>query len=132
MKSSKVKIFRATLIFCIVIFSACGIKSDDLIGRWNYVAYEYANKSLQKPLADIATQKPYIEFAKDGKCKIVSSAKVLSEGTYHLENKIIRYTETLGNGQKRAIPFLIKSLTDQELVFQTMDAEVKVITGVKE
>ncbi|WP_017258076.1 hypothetical protein [Pedobacter arcticus] len=132
MKSSKVKVILTVLIFCIAIFSACGIKSDDLIGRWNYVSYEYTNKSLNKPLADIAIQKPYIEFDKDGKCKIVSSGKFLSEGTYYLENKIIRYTETLEDGKKRAIPFLIKSLTAKDLVFQTMDAEVKVITAVKE
>ncbi len=113
------------------MFSFCGIKSDDLIGRWNYVSYEYSNKSLEKPLADIALQKPYIEFQKDGKCKIVSSGKVLSEGVFHLENRIIRYFENLADGQKRAIPFLVKSLTAKELIFQTMDAEVKVIIAVK-
>lgn len=108
------------------------VKQEDLIGKWNYVSYEYTNKSLDKPLANISVQKPFIEFTNNGNCKIVSSGKVLSEGTYYLENKIIRYTENLPNGQKRDIPFLIKSLTDKELVFQTMDAEVKVITAVKQ
>jgi len=108
-----------------------GVKQEDLIGRWKYVSYEYTNKSLHIPLANIEVQKPYIEFSENGACKIVSSGKVLSEGNYVLENKIIRYTENLAGGQKRAIPFLIKSLTEEELVFQTMDAEVKVITAVR-
>lgn len=86
---------------------------------------------MGKPLADIEVQKPYIEFTADGKCKITSSGKVLSEGHYYLENKTIRYTETFANGQQRAIPFLIKTLNEKELIFQTMDAEVKVITAIK-
>ena len=106
-----------------------GIKQEDLVGRWNYVSYQYANKSLDKPLANIAVQKPYIEFSANGACKIVSSGKVLSEGNYYLENKVIRYTENLAGGQQRAIPFLIISRTGEELVFQTMDAEVKIITA---
>ncbi len=114
--------------------TACssGVTQENLVGRWNYVSYEYTNKSLDKPLADIETQKPYIEFSVDGACKIVSSGKVLSEGNYVLENKIIRYTEDLAGGQERAIPFLIKSLTEEELVFQTMDGEVKVIRAVRD
>lgn len=109
-----------------------GVKQEDLIGRWNYVSYEYTNKSLDKPLANIAVQKPYIQFYENGDCKIISSGKVISEGVYHLEKKIIRYTEALPNAQTRAIPFLIQSLTENELVFQTMDAQVKVIKAVKD
>lgn len=112
---------------------SAGVKKEDLVGRWNYVSYEYANKSLEKPVGvDLSVQKPYIQFNKSGSCKIISSGKVLSAGSYYLENKIIRYTENLGGLQKRAIPFLIKSLTAKELVFQTMDAEAMLITAVRE
>jgi len=120
------------VLFCGLTACVSGIKQEDLLGRWNYVSYEYVNKSLDKPLANIAIQKPYIELSKDGTCKIVSSGKILSQGNYRLENKIIRYTEEFADGQQRAIPFLIKSLTPKELVFQTMDAEVKVITAVRD
>jgi hypothetical protein len=130
-KSLKVKVFLSVFIFWFLTGCSSGVKQEDLLGRWNYVSYEYVNKSLNKPLANISVQKPYIEFIKNGKCKIVSSGNVLSEGNYYLENKIIRYTENLPGGQKRAIPFLIKSLTKNELVFQTMDAEVKVITAIR-
>nr|WP_294897502.1 hypothetical protein [uncultured Pedobacter sp.] len=131
MKSSKVKVFLVG--FCCLFLFACssGFKQEVLVGRWNYVSYDYANKSLDQQPIDLATQKPYIEFAKDGKCKIVSSGRVLSEGNYHLDNKIIRYTENLADSQKREIPFLIKSLTAKELVFQTMDNETMMITAVK-
>ncbi len=132
MQNSKVKTCLAVLISCFLTACSFGVKQEDLVGLWNYVSYEYANKSLDKSLAKIEVQKPYIEFSADGKCKIISSGKVLSEGSYYLENKTIRYTENLTGGQKRDIPFLIKSLTDGELVFQTMDSEVKVITAVKQ
>ena len=126
---SNLKVFFTVFICCFLLACSTGVKQEDLLGRWNYVSYEYSNKYLDKPLANIAVQKPYIEFTKNGNCKIVSSGKVLSKGSYELENKIIRYTENLPGGQKRAIPFLIQSLTNDELVFQTMDAEVKVITA---
>ncbi|HEX7367561.1 MAG TPA: hypothetical protein VF273_10720 [Pelobium sp.] len=122
-----------TTAFLCLILSACsaGIKQKDLIGRWNYVSYEYPNQPANKPLANISAQKPYIVFGGDAQCKIVSSGKILSEGSYYLDKHIIRYTEDLAGGQKRPIPFLIKSLTDKELVFQTMDSDVKVITASK-
>ncbi|MFC5284639.1 hypothetical protein [Pedobacter alpinus] len=132
MKILNFKVFLVGLVCSFLTACSFGVKQEDLIGRWNYVSYEYTNKSLDKPLANIAVQQPYIQFDENGACKIVSSGKVISEGKYHLENKIIRYTETLTNGQKRSIPFLINSLSKKELVFQTMDAEVKVITAVKE
>ncbi|RKD14495.1 hypothetical protein BCY91_08470 [Pelobium manganitolerans] len=124
---------KNTLFILIFFICACtaSVKQEDLIGRWNYVSYAYENKSLDKPLANIASQKPFIQFFEDGKCRIVSSGKTLSEGTYTLDGKIIRYMEELPDGQTRPVPFLIKSLSAEELVFQTMDAEVKIITAKK-
>ena len=119
------------VLVCFFLMACTSVKQEDLVGRWDYVSYEYENKSLDKPLANIAVQQPYIKFSADGNCSIISSGQVLSEGKYHLENKIIRYTETLADGQQRAIPFLIRSLTDKQLIFQTMDSEVKVITAIK-
>lgn len=122
-----------TIISLFVVLTACstGVKQEELVGQWNYISYKYPNQSLNKPLADISKQKPYIIFTADGNCRIVSSGKTISKGSYYLDKQIIRYTEDLLGGQKRAIPFLIKSLTEKELVFQTMDSEVKVITAHK-
>ncbi|OAQ39847.1 hypothetical protein A5893_09765 [Pedobacter psychrophilus] len=127
----KKQLFYSSLLMFLI---ACNgnIKQQDLIGKWNYTSYGYANKSLDKPLPSITIKNPAIVFYSDGKAKIFSSGKILSNGTYQVEGKIIRYEEYLPNGQKRKIPFLIKELNDKELVFQTMDAEVLVITAIKE
>jgi hypothetical protein len=120
------------IIITIILFlTACssGVKPDLLIGKWQYVSYEYQNKSLNKPLANIVAQQPYIVFHANGTAAIYSSGKVLSSGNYKLEGKIIRFVEDLPNNQKRKIPFLIQELTNKTLVFQTMDSEVKVITA---
>jgi len=120
--------------FLLIVLVGCivSINRQDLVGKWNYISYEYQNKSLNKTLANIALQKPSIVFNKDGSALIYSSGKVLSSGTYQLDGKIIRYVEVLQNGQKRNIPFLINELNNDELIFQTMDAEVKIITSKRE
>ncbi len=121
-------------LFLITSLIACNgnINQQNLIGKWNYSSYEYQNKYLNKPLVNIALQKPSIVFNKDGSALIYSSGEILSKGNYHLDGNIIRYEEILTDGQKRKIPFLIKELTEQQLIFQTMDAEVKIITAHKE
>jgi hypothetical protein len=118
----------------LTLLIACkgNVNQQDLFGKWNYISYEYQNKSLNKPYANIALQTPFIVFNKDGSAAIYSSGKVLSKGSYQLDGKIIKYTEVLPDGQKRKIPFLIKELNDKQLIFQTMDAEVKIITAAKE
>ena len=131
----KQKISLNKIIITIILFlTACssGVKPDLLIGKWQYVSYEYQNKSLNKPLANIAAQQPYIVFNANGTATIYSSGKVLSSGNYTLDGKVIRYVEDLPNNQKRKIPFLIRKLETKKLVFQTMDSEVKVITAEKE
>ena len=45
---------------------------------------------------------------------------------------MIRYTEDLPGGQKREFPFLIKSLSEKELVFQTMEQNFTTVTALKE
>jgi hypothetical protein len=127
------KLFKLSIIF-ILFLAACnsGINKDALIGRWHYKSYAYQNKSLNKPLVNIAAQQPYIEFKEDGTAAIYSSGKVLSSGKYQLEGKIIRFVEDLPNNQTRKIPFLIIELNENQLIFQTMDAEVKVMTAEKE
>jgi hypothetical protein len=127
------KVNKLIIIF-IFLLAACnsGINKDALIGKWNYKSYAYQNKSLNKPLANIKAQQPYIEFKENGSAAIYSSGKVLSFGKYQLDGKIIRFVEDLPNNQKRKIPFLIIELNENQLIFQTMDAEVKVITAEKE
>ena len=116
----------------LLLFVSCkfDVKQEDLVGKWTYTKYESLNKSSEG-LVDLEEQKPYIVFKSNGDCKIYSSGRLLSKGTFTLENKIIRYEEVLGDGVKRKIPFLIKELEGNQLVFETMDAEVKRITALK-
>lgn len=120
-------------IFTILVFTSCltGIKKEDLIGQWKYTKYEYTNKSVAAPNIDLSDQQPSIVFHGDCKAEIYSSGKLLSHGTYFLDHKIIRYEEVLANGMKRKIPFLIKALNQNNLVFETMEAEGKRITAEK-
>ncbi|MEO5910547.1 MAG: hypothetical protein ABIP95_06640 [Pelobium sp.] len=123
------KLYILALLFIVACNSS--INKENLIGKWNYQNYEYTNKSIQEPLANIQEQKPAIVFYANGKAEIYSSGKILSHGTFYLENKIIRYEEVLDNGIKRKIPFLIKELDENQLIFETMEAPVKRITAIK-
>ena len=120
--------------FIIIGFTSCqsGIKQEDLIGKWKYIKYESVNKSVEAPLSALMDeQQPYIVFYKDGKAEIYSSGKILSRGTFYLEDQIIRYEEVLEENVKRKIPFLLKEMTLNQLIFETMDAEPKRITAEK-
>ncbi|MBD3748650.1 MAG: hypothetical protein IE931_04060 [Sphingobacteriales bacterium] len=109
-----------------------GIKKADLIGNWRYTKIAYVSPSMKDLAPDITEQKPYFSFHQDGKAEIYSSGKVLSHGTYTIENNIIRYEEVLDGGVKRKIPFLIKELDGHYLIFQTMQAPEQIITAEKE
>ncbi len=121
------------ILFVLCAFYACqsGINREDLIGNWHYKKVEYTNKSIQDPLPDIEEQKPYFSFHQDGRAEIYSSGKILSEGTFTVESDIIHYEEILEGGTKRKIPFLVKELKGNHLIFETMIAPIKRITAVK-
>lgn len=119
------------LILLVLVSCKASIKPEDLVGKWTYIKYESVNKSLES-YVDLEHQKPYIVFKADGVCEIHSSGKLLSKGTFALENTIIRYVEVLDGGAKREIPFLINELEGNQLVFETMDVEVKRITARKD
>ncbi|TKB98708.1 hypothetical protein [Pedobacter cryophilus] len=122
------------LLIIIIGFASCQseIKQEDLIGKWKYIKYEAVNKPSDVSSSDlIDEQQPYIVFQKEGKAEIYSSGKILSKGTFFIENQIIRYEEVLEGNVKRKIAFLIKELNQNQLVFETMDAEPKRITAEK-
>jgi hypothetical protein len=120
-------------LLILLVLAACnfGVKQEELVGKWTYTQYESLNKSVEHQV-DLNDQKPYIVFQENGECAIYSSNQLLSKGTFTLDGKIIRYTEVLEGGIQRKIPFLIKELEGNHLVFETMEAEVKRITAQKE
>nr|MBC7614056.1 hypothetical protein [Pseudopedobacter sp.] len=131
MKGLKFKV--GIVLFALCTFYACHsvISQENLIGNWHYYKIEYTNKSIQDPLPDLEEQKPYFSFHEDGKAEIYSSGKILSEGTFTIESDVIKYEEILKGGIRRKIPFLVKELKGNHLVFETMIAPIQRITAVK-
>lgn len=111
-------------IFAILLaFTSCSesIKSEDLYGRWNYVTVEDFNPPDSLTSNDLIQQAPAIVFSKGNNLVIEWGGKQLSHGTYKMDGKMIRYTESLEGGIKREFPFLIKELSENELIFETME-----------
>ncbi|MDA9555683.1 hypothetical protein N9R54_05545 [Pelobium sp.] len=117
----------------VLVLSSCQptINQADLVGKWVYTKYESIDKTSENAV-NLKEQKPFIVFKTDGVCEIYSSGKLLSKGNYSLDHQIIRYTEVLDGGIKRKIPFLVKELKGNQLIFETMEADVKRITAQKE
>lgn len=125
-----INIVSALLLF----FSSCSsnIKSEQLYGRWNYVTVESANPQDSLPDGELELKSPAIIFNDRDSLIIEWGGKKLSSGKFRMEGKMIRYTEDLPGNQKREFPFLIKSLTETELVFQTMERNTTTVRAIRD
>jgi len=115
----------------LVIFSACStsIKPEDLYGRWNYVRIANANPQDSLSEGELELQSPAIIFDRNNNLVIEWGGKKLSSGKFSMDGKMIRYTEDLPGNQKREFPFLIKQLTQSDLIFQTMERNSTTVTA---
>lgn len=120
------------LIFILILSCSKNIKSEDLYGRWDYIKVDNLNPQDTLPDGELELQSPAIIFNKNNDLIIEWGGKKLSSGKFRMEGEMIRYTEDLPGGHKREFPFLIKSLTEKELVFQTMEQNVTTITAFRE
>ncbi len=129
---SKVSYLVILPIFLSIIACSGSFKEEQLYGKWKYSKVVFTNRSPKDSLTtdEIKFQNADIEFNTDGKAKITSSGKIISSGTYFLDGKIIRYKERLQSGE-REIPFLIKMLNDNQIIFETMEQDVKQIVANK-
>lgn len=118
----------------IILCSSCtdNVKPAELYGRWNYVKVDNTNPQDTLPEGELKLQSPAIIFNNKQHLVIEWGGKILSSGKFRIEGKMIRYTEDLPGGQKREFPFLIKSLNEKELVFQTMQQSATTVTAVKD
>ena len=118
----------------LLVFTSCSntIKQEELYGRWNYLKVNNTNPQDTLPDGELELQSPAIIFNDKQDLVIEWGGKILSSGKFRMESKMIRYIENLPGGQKREFPFLIKSLTDKELIFQTMEQNVTTVTALKE
>ena len=127
------RLFQNACAIVFLVSTSCSntIKPEELYGTWNYVKVDNINP--QDTLADgeLELQSPAIIFNDKQDLIIEWGGKKLSSGKFRVEGKMIRYTENLPGGQKREFPFLIKSLNDKELVFQTMEENFTTVTALK-
>jgi hypothetical protein len=113
-----------SILFVIVLLcSSCvrEIERKDLYGTWDYVKVQNFNPPDSLSSTELEREKPAIVFYADSNLLINWGGKQLSHGTYKMDGKMIRYTESLEGGRKREFPFLIKELGEKELVFETME-----------
>ena len=123
------------LLICYVLIPGCSRSVDQmgLIGKWDYVRIENLNAQSEDSTTaeDLKIAKPYIQFTAENKVQIIWDGKVLSSGTYRLDGQMIRYQENLPGGRKREFPFLVNSLSEEKIVFQTMSNENTRVTALK-
>ena len=124
------------LLLCYsVLIPGCSRSVDQmsLIGKWDYVRIENLNAQSEDSTTaeDLKIAKPYIQFTAENKVQIIWDGKVLSSGTYRLDGQMIRYQENLPGGRKREFPFLVNSLSEEKIVFQTMSNENTRVTALK-
>ncbi|MGV3684806.1 MAG: hypothetical protein ACO1NS_04210 [Daejeonella sp.] len=125
------KRFAFPLLFLVLFFVSCStaIKQEDLYGRWNYVRVDNSNPQDTLPDGELELQSPAIIFSPEDNLVIEWGGKKLSSGKFRLDGKMIRYTENLQGGQTREFPFLINSLDEKELVFQTMERSTTTVVA---
>lgn len=127
--------FLGLSFFCAIIFTSCSTQVDQeqLVGNWEYINIENMNPQSEDitTLAELKAARPYIVFSTKKELQIFWDGKILSSGIYRIDGKMLRYTEDLSDGQKREFPFLVKSLSENQLVFETMSSEVTRVTARK-
>ena len=121
------------LIFCILLCSSCSfeVEKNDLLGRWNYIKVVNADPEDITSEEELKQASPAMIFTETNDLIIEWGGKQLSKGKYKLDGKMIRYTEFLEGGRTREFPFLIRKLSDNELVFQTMEKNYTIVTAIR-
>ena len=123
------------LLCCYVLITGCSRSVDQvvLIGKWDYIRIENLNAQSEDSTTaeDLKIAKPYIQFTAENKVQIIWDGKVLSSGAYRLDGQMIRYQENLPGGRKREFPFLVNSLSEEKIVFQTMSNENTRVSALK-
>jgi len=129
------KIISPVIFVCLLFFTAScksTIERKDLLGRWNYIKVVNADPEDITSDEELKQASPAIIFTETNDLIIEWGGKQLSRGKYKLDGKMIRYTESLQGGRTREFPFLISKLSDNELVFQTMEKNYTLVTAIKQ
>jgi hypothetical protein len=128
------KLSAFTCLFTL-IFAACSIPldQDTLIGSWDYVQVDNLNSQSPDSTSadDLKEARPYIHFSKKKELQIFWGGKLISSGTYRVEGKMLRYKEDLPGGRQREFPFLVKKLSEEQIVFETMRSDGVRVTAIR-
>lgn len=107
------------------------VKQEDLYGTWKYTKVENPNQGTPNATSEdeLKENDPSISFSASDSLKMIWGGKVLSRGTFKLEYPTIAYKEQLPGGTTRNIRFLIKKFANDEIVFETMEADAVRVTA---
>jgi hypothetical protein len=132
-KANSIKLFISSSISILILLTSCSksIDAADLYGRWDYISIKNADPEDIMTDAEVKSQKPYIIFKSNNELMISWADKQISQGNFKMDGKMIRYTENLAGGRTRDFPFLITKLTENELVFQTMEKNFTRVSAKK-
>jgi hypothetical protein len=126
---------RISAIVILLFLVACqgSVSTQELIGEWKYIKVESPNQypPYVMPDEELKQGDPSIKFTASGDLVIIWGGTRLSYGKFRMENRMIRYTENLPEGAVREFPFLIKEITPQKLVFETMNKDATRVTAIR-
>ena len=124
------------IIVLVLIITACkpALTPEKLYGKWKYIKLENpgANPPSTEPDLKLKIENPSIEFTKNNELIIVWEGKVLSHGTFKVDEKNILYKEVLPDGNTREFPFYVSQFKDNQLVFETLGTDGTRVTAVKQ
>lgn len=129
------KFSLSAIALTLMLFSSCtkSVKPEQLYGEWKYVKVEnlHQNPAYIMPDEELKAENPSIQFSKANDLVIMWGGKRLSYGKFRMEDNMIRYKENLSGGITREFPFLIKEISAEKLVFETMEQDATRITAVR-
>ena len=83
------------------------------------------------PEAEVKAENPSISFSKNNDLVIIWGGKRLSYGKFRMDGSMIRYRENLEGGITREFPFIIREISSDRMVFETMSQDISRITAQK-
>ncbi|RVT99843.1 hypothetical protein EOD41_15495 [Mucilaginibacter limnophilus] len=132
--SNKIILFSGIIGTVFMLGCKSKVQPEKLYGKWNYIRAYSPNANPPDSVSNTELQelKPYIEFTRPDKLRIIWDGKVLSQGTFTLDGDNIRYKEIFADGQSRQFPFYVSELTDKQIIFETVGKDGSKVTAVKD
>jgi hypothetical protein len=119
-----------------ITLGACksSIKPGDLYGKWKYIKIENLDirSTTNVTSEQLEAQSPYIQFSKNDSALIWWGGKVLTHGSYRVEENQIMFKEILPGGKTREFPFIVSKLDEKNIIFETAGDDAAKVTAVRE